>query len=309
MKTALCALLAPTLLGAVLVAVPPPAAADGPALRGVAATAATAPAALRRTGHPIKKFHVRPSDEPELAQGWRTWKARDHQRYTTVVERSCFCLPVPPTRTAVRRGRVTSVSYQGEKGEIDERGYEMDALYRQLRRAYRTAATVDVRYRRGVPVRAFIDGDELIADDELGLRVRVVDTDPPEPFAYAVTPFRLRRSDGEELRESWRAWRTSGLEAYVVTTTRQGGEGTSSTLRTYVDAPIVRDVKVVGGGEAPRRGYEVERLYRMIRSLHRTADSVRVRYDEQGVPRLISADPVAEAVDDEFVLRVRLRGA
>ncbi len=122
-------------------------------------------------GYAIKRFHVRTDDNPRLARQWRVWREREVRRYTTVVERSCFCIPQRPIRTVVRRGEVTSVTHEGRRRELRRHGYEMDAIYRVLRSAYRRADDVQVSYRHGVPVRVYIDYIRLAADDELGLTV------------------------------------------------------------------------------------------------------------------------------------------
>lgn len=295
--------LAAALVAPLLVLVAASGGATGPTTGPVAASA------REPAPYDVDRFRLRADDDPRLQRAWRTWRGRDHQRYSTVVLRGCFCLEQKAVRTTVRRGEVTSVAYDGGR-ELRRPGYEMDALYRLLRRAHREAAVLEVRYRRGVPVSVYVDADRRIADEEYSLRVRVTDTDPPETFAYAVEPFRPTADDDAALRRAWQDWRGSAIRSYRTTVTRQAGEGTFPTVVTEVDGPVVREVGVTDpGAEAPRRGHEVERLYRQVRRLHATADEVEVRYDARGVPRRIAADPVAGAVDDELVLRVRLRAS
>mgnify|MGYP006864794326 CR=1 FL=1 len=273
------------------------------------ASASVHAAAVREPGYQVMPFRPRGSDDARLVKAWHAWQGRDHQRYTTVVGRFCGCEPEPRVSTEVAADRVTSVRYLHTDDELERHGYEMDELFRLLRAAYAEADDVTVRYLRGVPVSVAIVYGDRPSDRDTTMSVRVRKTDEAATYAYAIAPFRVRDDDRPVLRSSWRAWRASKTASYVVTTTRQGGEGAGSTLRTRVAGPVVDEVESVGGEPAPRRGYEIERLYRMIRVLYRTADHVRVRYDERGVPRRISADPIEDAVDDEFVMTVRLRAS
>ena len=70
------------------------------------------------------------------------------------------------------------MTYADGARELRRPGYEMDALFRTLRKALASADRVVVSLRQGVPVSIYIDQDRRIADEEYGLRVRVVDTDP-----------------------------------------------------------------------------------------------------------------------------------
>lgn len=306
MRSRSCALLASLLLTAGLTAT------AGPA--GATSSSAAASVSADEPGYEIKRFHTRTDDDPQLVKAWRAWRGRDHQRYTTLVQRSCFCAEEPAIETKVRRGSVSSLTYEGRDRELTSAGYEMDALFRLLRSAHQEADLLRVSYRRGVPVSIFIDWDRRMADEELGLSVRVIDSDPQEPFAYAIKPFQPTGQDRARLRRSWQTWRAADIRSYTTTAARQAGEGDFPTLRTRVEGPVVREVEEVGAEGEPdattsERGYEVEHLYRLLRRLHRTADRVAVRYDERGVPRFISADPDAEVVDDEFVLRTTLRAS
>lgn len=303
MRTALGTSLALFLLATGL-AVPAAASAPPPVRETVADARAGAAA-----GYDIKRFRVSADDDPRLARSWRAWRGREHQRYTTVVQLRCFCPPQRAVETVVRKRAVTSVTFEGRERQLRRSGYEMEALYRLLRRAYAKADEVDVTYRRGVPVEIHIDWDERLADEEQTLRVAVVRADEPEPFAYPIRPFRITERDPDLLRRKWSRWLETGIRNYV-STARQAG---TLPVRTVAVGPVVRRVETVvpdgdpTAGPGVRRGYEVERLYRMLRTLYRTADILEVRYDGRGVPRRIFADPAAEVSGDEISLRVRVR--
>ncbi|MGA8256477.1 MAG: DUF6174 domain-containing protein [Nocardioides sp.] len=260
------------------------------------------------TPYAVQPFKVRPDDDARLAEAWRTWQDRGAQRYSTFVERACECLPEPATRTDVRNGRVTSVRFQGSDEESGRDGYEMDALYRLLREGYADADAVRVEYSSGVPVSIYIDWDERLADEETILTVELAGAGAP-PSGYVIKPFSLRADDRPALKRAWRTWQRTGSGYYDTTVSRSAGEGTWPTVRTFVKGKTVFAVRVVGDSDAkpPRRGYEMDRLFRLVRSLYRSADEVTVRYGKRGAPRLISADPIKEAVDDEFFMRVTLR--
>ena len=274
------------------------------ALSPVAVPPVSAHAREAAAPYDVRPFTLRATDDPRLARAWHAWRGREHGHYTTVVLRSCFCPEQQPVRTRVRGGTVESVTHAGDDRQLAARGYEMDALFRLLRRAYRQADEVSVAYRRGVPRSIAVDWRAEVADEETYLRVTVVDADPAAPYAYAVTPFRIREDDRPALKRGWRHWRTTGLRDYATTVRRVAGEATYPVLRTDVHRGVVLDVAVVDGdGAAPRRGYEMERLYREVRRLYATADRVRVTYSKRGVPRLIRADPVVDAVDDEYFVQ------
>lgn len=157
-RAALALLLTGLLLG---LAVPSTAAP-----RGLAAAEPAAP-------YPVRSFEPRPSDPDRLERAWATWQARGLRRYVTRVETICFCLPGRPVLTEVRGRTVTSVRAQGRPRELRRRGYEVPQLYRLLRRAFRTADEVSVRFRGGVPRYVFLDRIAGAVDDEVTYVVRI----------------------------------------------------------------------------------------------------------------------------------------
>lgn len=147
-------------------------------LLGLAAPAAASADTSARGGaaapYPVTSFRAEAADDDRLKRAWATWQARgDHRRYATVVQQYCFCPPRRPVVTRVQGRTVTSVARQGRTVQMKRRGYEVPRLYALLRDAYRTADEVQVRYRRGVPVRILVDHDERLSDDELVLEVSV----------------------------------------------------------------------------------------------------------------------------------------
>lgn len=265
------------------------------------------PAHAAETPYDVTPFRLHFGDDARLAHAWRTWEARDIERYSTVTSRACECLAEPPTRTDVRDGVVTSVRFRGDDEELGRDGFEIEALYRLVRRAHADADAVDVRYRSGVPSSIFIDWDERLADEETILSIKLTNA-AASSNGYAITRFRLRADDRPELKRAWRSWRAAGIDDYTTTVYRAAGEGGWPKLRTVVEGERVLAVRVVddSGAKPPRRGHEMEQLFRFVRSLFRSADEVTVRFGPRGVPARISADPVEGAIDDEFFMRVVL---
>ena len=83
-------------------------------------------------------LHTTKTDDADLVRAWHAWKAQRHGRYSTVVQRSCECLPQSPTRTDVEGDQVTSVTFDDDDQQLSQHGYEMDELFRLLRGATTT---------------------------------------------------------------------------------------------------------------------------------------------------------------------------
>lgn len=131
----------------------------------------------------ITPFHPQKSDPHQLRHEWHRWLKQGLPYYQTRVQRSCFCLPKDALITEVERTHVVSVHFQGREKEAGGgHGYEMDQLYRLLRKAYRTADRMHVVWsKRGVPRIISIDPVTEIADDEsyysVSLKSTTVHTD------------------------------------------------------------------------------------------------------------------------------------
>jgi hypothetical protein len=124
-------------------------------------------------GPRVKPFEPRASDNARLVAAWERWRKERTPRYVTRVQRSCECPPQPQIRTEVRRNRLVSVSDGLDHTLPWKEAWPMDGIYRLLRRGYRDADSVTVRYNeRGVPRRLTIDWSKLIADEETILTVR-----------------------------------------------------------------------------------------------------------------------------------------
>jgi hypothetical protein len=138
---------------------------------GAASLASTSEAA--RQGPQVKPFEPRASDDDRLVAAWIRWTKARTPHYVTRVQRSCECPVQPRIRTEVRRGRLVSVTDGLDRTLPWKQAWPMDGIYRLLRRGYRDADSVTVRFNeRGVPRRLTIDWSEKIADEETILSVR-----------------------------------------------------------------------------------------------------------------------------------------
>jgi len=120
----------------------------------------------------------------ELADHRQLWQATRPAAYVYAVERLCFCALAGPVRVTVSDGAVTERVYV-ESGELvpEQQGDlypTVDGLFDLLANAMGTGAhevTVTYDEATGVPTDFWIDYQENVADEELGMRV----TEPVSP--------------------------------------------------------------------------------------------------------------------------------
>lgn len=113
----------------------------------------------------------------DLAEARQRWEAEGPASYVYAVERLCFCLGRGPARVTVEDGEVVSVEAVEPEDHFEptaELFPSVDGLFEILadaiaRDAYSIRATYDPE--TGVPTEFFIDYDQSIADEELGMRV------------------------------------------------------------------------------------------------------------------------------------------
>jgi hypothetical protein len=118
---------------------------------------------------------------PELSDLERArarWESRGLSDYTYAIRRLCFCSYVGPVRVTVENGAVVSLTPVGGEEPPFELTAELfpgvEGLFDILQEAVgRDAHSITVTYdpETGVPLEFFIDYDEFIADEELGMEV------------------------------------------------------------------------------------------------------------------------------------------
>jgi hypothetical protein len=80
-------------------------------------------------------------------------------------------------------------------------------------------------------------------------------------------------------------------------------------LETTVDGGEVESVRYEGHTrDLNRKGYDMDRLYLILRDAYAHADAVDVRYSERGVPNRITIDWNLMVADEEAYYTVGLSG-
>jgi len=132
----------------------------------------------------------RAGPEPgELQRHRAIWERTGPSSYAYAVELLCFCAFRGPARVTVRDGALVSIEVlEPEDGapslsqaELAELFPTVDGLFDLLEEAVdRDAYAIDVTYdpASGVPLELYVDYDENVADEEMGMRV----TEPVTPL-------------------------------------------------------------------------------------------------------------------------------
>jgi hypothetical protein len=117
-------------------------------------------------------------ERSELERARALWEANGPSDYVYTVERLCFCGYRGPARVTVEDGAVVSIVYLADDEPPVELTEELfptvDGLFDILEDAIaRDAHSISATYdpEMGVPVEFFIDYQENVADEELGMRV------------------------------------------------------------------------------------------------------------------------------------------
>lgn len=126
-------------------------------------------------------FGLDAGGDDELERNRARWASLALTSYEYVVSRSCFCAPssLGPVLVRVEDGVVTERSFvdviDPDPGEPGEWFPSVTGLFDIIADAYeRDAHDVEVTYdpETGVPLDVYIDYEENIADEELGLTVQ-----------------------------------------------------------------------------------------------------------------------------------------
>ncbi len=121
-----------------------------------------------------------------------------------------------------------------------------------------------------------------------------------------LAPRNFTRLDEAEAR-----WKAHGIKQYTLTQRRQCYCGLLAyplTLSIDSTGKIVRARDAKGDSINTAFGTSIESIFANIRAMQsRTDASFEVRYDSvYGYPRFLSADPIKQAIDDEYVLETML---
>ena len=121
-----------------------------------------------------------------------------------------------------------------------------------------------------------------------------------------LTPRNFTRLDDAEAR-----WKAHGIKQYTITQRRSCfcvPIAFPITLQIDSTGKIVRARDAKGDSINTAFGTTIESIFANIRAMQsRTDASFEVRYDSvYGYPRFLSADPIKQAIDDEYVLETTL---
>lgn len=125
------------------------------------------------------------------------------------------------------------------------------------------------------------------------------DPRPVQPFVPGI-------NEDPELSAAWQKWQSKGIDDYVITVRVSCFCVPTDAVRTVIRDDSTRRVTKGGRELSARRGHSMDELFAMIRSASAEADRVEVDYTRRGVPKSITIDPIANAIDEETYYSVSL---
>ena len=138
------------------------------------------------------------------------------------------------------------------------------------------------------------------------------------PAAIAVAPsgtghtypdFAPEPSDPRVLRKAWRAWQRVDASDYLLRVQNYCFCPQRPPLETTVEDDQVTSVTYQGGTrELRRKGYDMDRMYLILRRADAHAHRLDVRYSKRGVPYRVYIDWELMVADEEASYEVKLRG-
>jgi hypothetical protein len=126
---------------------------------------------------------------------------------------------------------------------------------------------------------------------------------------HTYPDFTPQQSDPRVLRKAWRAWQRVDASDYVLRVQNYCFCVERPPIETTVENDEVTSVTYQGRTRQLRRkGYDMDRMYLILRRAYAHADRLDVRYSERGVPYRISIDWELLVADEEANYAVKLRG-
>jgi hypothetical protein len=133
--------------------------------------------------------------------------------------------------------------------------------------------------------------------------------EPPSRAGHTYKEFVPQQSDPKALRRAWRAWQRLGADDYVLRVQNYCFCLDRPPLETTVDGDEVTSVRYQGHvRELRRKGYDMDRMYLILRDAYAHADRLSVRYSQRGVPTRVLIDWELMMADEEANYSVQLRG-
>ena len=130
-------------------------------------------------------------------------------------------------------------------------------------------------------------------------------TDPSPPAYATFTPV---GSDPPELRAAWERWQRLGVDDYELRVLNSCFCPPRPPLATTVEDGVVTSVRLHGEErDLARRGFDMDRVFLLLRDAYAEADRVDARFGDRGVPYRFTVDPDLRAADEESYYTVQLR--
>jgi hypothetical protein len=133
--------------------------------------------------------------------------------------------------------------------------------------------------------------------------------DPPSRAGHTYPGFAPQQSDPKTLRKAWRVWQSLEASGYVLRVQNHCFCIERPPIETTVAHDEVTSVTYQGHTrELRRKGYDMDRMFLILRDAYAHADRLDVRFSQRGVPYRISIDWELMAADEEANYTVQLRG-
>jgi hypothetical protein len=131
----------------------------------------------------------------------------------------------------------------------------------------------------------------------------------PERAAHVYKDFVPTASDPAELRAAWRKWQQLDASAYTLRVQNYCYCLDRPPLDTAVSDDEVTSVTYQGRTrELRRKGYDMDRMFLILRDAYAHAARLDVQYSDRGIPYRITIDWELLVADEEANYSVRLRG-
>ena len=128
------------------------------------------------------------------------------------------------------------------------------------------------------------------------------------PASSAYATFTPEPGDPPELRAAWRRWQRLGVDDYELRVLNSCFCPPRPPIATTVEDGEVTSVTFHGRDrELRRQGFDMDRVFLVLRDAYADADRVDAHYGHRGVPYRFTVDPDLQAADEESYYTVQLR--
>ena len=132
---------------------------------------------------------------------------------------------------------------------------------------------------------------------------------PTSGTGHTYPDFVPKQSDPRVLRKAWRAWQRVDASDYVLRVQNFCFCPERPPVETEVEDDEVVSVTYLGRTrELRRKGYDMDRMFLILRRAYAHADRLDVRYSDRGIPYRIFIDWQLMVADEEANYAVKLRG-